>query len=57
MDAHAYIFAQHRQILAKIELIAQFVHRSMPLADLLHRGRSKQPLRQRVLSHARARGR
>ena len=55
MHAHALIFAKHRQIFAKIELIAQFVDRRMPLADLLYRCRRKQPLRQRIFSHACAR--
>ncbi len=37
MHAHAYIFTQHRQIFPQVELIAQFIHRRMPLADLFHR--------------------
>ena len=36
MHAHPNIFAQHRQIFTKIDLIAQFVHRSVPLADAFY---------------------
>lgn len=57
MHAHANIFAQDRQIFPKIELIAQFVHRSMAFVDSFHRSGGKQPFRKSVLSHAGAGGR
>ncbi len=57
MHAHPNVFAKHGQILSKIELIAQFAHRSLALMDLFHLCGRKQPLCQCVLSHARARSR
>ncbi len=57
MHAHADILAEHRQIFSQIELLAQFIDCGMPLPDLFHRGRRKQPRRECVFPHARACGR
>ena len=36
MHSHAGIFAEYGQVFPEIELIAQFVNRSMPLSNLVN---------------------
>ena len=57
MHAHADILTQHRQVLSKIELLAQLVRGRVSFANMFYGGGRKQPLRQGVFPHARARRR